>query len=221
MNYSIIIGDDHQLVRAGFAALIERMADFELVAEAATGWQVIDLVKQKRPDLVLLDVSMPELNGLDALELIQRLDRPPKTIMISMHEESEYARRALDRGASGYILKDSAVPELEIALRAATRSEIYLSPRIAGAVLDDRRKPGGGAGSPLDRLTRRQRQVFQLLVEGRRTREIAARLNVSVKTVESHRSNLAHRLGVSDLPGMTRLAIRYGLIPEENSSPDG
>lgn len=217
MTYSIVIGDDHQLVRAGFAALIERMADFELVAQAGTGWQVIDLVKQRRPDLVLLDVSMPELNGLDALEVIQKLDRPPRTIMISMYEESEYARRALEKGASGYILKDSAVPELEVALRAATRGEIYLCPRIAGAVLEDRRKPGGAAGSPLERLTRRQRQVFQLLVEGHRTREIAARLNISVKTVESHRSNLAARLGVSDLPGMTRIAIRYGLIPDEDS----
>lgn len=220
MTFSVIIGDDHQLVRAGFAALIERMTDFELVGEAGTGWQVIDLVKHKRPDLVLLDVSMPELNGLDALELLGKLDPAPKTIMISMYEESEYAIRALDQGASGYILKDSAVPELEVALRAATRGEIYLCPRIAGSVLASRKAAGGGRGSPLDRLTRRQRQVFQLLVEGRGTREIAERLNISIKTVESHRSNLAARLGISDLPGMTRLAIRHGLITDEGSRAD-
>jgi len=217
VKYTVLIGDDHQLVRAGFVALIERMQDFELIGEAATGWQVIDLVKQKRPDIVLLDISMPELNGLDTLDVIRKLDRPPMTIMVSMHEESEYARRALDRGASGYILKDSAVPELEVALRAATRGEIYLCPRIAGGVLSADRERRAGHSTPLDRLTRRQRQVFQLLVEGYKTREIAERLNISIKTVESHRTNLTRRLGVSDLPGMTRLAIRYGLVSGQGS----
>ncbi len=216
MPAPVVIADDHQLVRAGFVALIERMPGFELVGEAETGWQAIDLIKQKAPRLVLLDISMPELNGLDALEVIQRLDPPPATIMISMYEEHEYVRRALDRGASGYLLKDAAVAELELALRAASRGEVYLSPKIAGAAVSAKRSGDAQSRTPLDKLTRRQRQVLQLLVEGRRTRDIAARLNVSVKTVESHRSNLAARLGVSDLPGMTRIAIRYGLISDDD-----
>lgn len=217
MKYTVVIGDDHQLVRAGFVALLERMNEFELVGEAGTGWCVIELVKKHRPDLLLLDISMPELNGLEVLEMLATMEQAPKSIVISVHEESEYALRALDRGASGYLLKDSAASELEVAMRAAMRGGVYLCPRIAALVLSADRAGRSGTKTPLDRLTRRQRQVFQLLVEGYRTREIAERLNVSVKTVESHRANLANRLGVSDLPGMTRLALRYGLISDQNS----
>ncbi len=217
MVCQVVIGDDHHLVRAGFAALIERMTEFELAGEAATGWEVIELVRKIRPHLLLLDISMPELNGLEVLDTFAAMDGAPRTIVISVHDESAYAQRALDSGAAGYLLKDSAAPELELAMRAAMRGEVYLSPRIAASVLTARRNGDSGHRSPLDQLTRRQRQVLQLLAEGYRTRDIAEKLNVSIKTVETHRSNIAGRLGVSDLPTMTRLALRYGLISDQPS----
>lgn len=212
MKYSVVIGDDHQLVRAGFAALVRQLDEFELIGEAGTGWDVIDRVRTHRPDLLLLDINMPELNGLDVLDVLAGLDLPTKTIVISIHDEPEFVRRALRRGASGYLLKDCAAVDFELALKAVARGQVYLHPAIAGHLLH-----GGEAGdaepsNPLDQLTCRQRQVLQLIAEGFRTREIAERLSLSVKTVETHRSNLSQRLGVGDVSGLVRLALKHGLV---------
>jgi DNA-binding NarL/FixJ family response regulator len=216
MTLRVLLADDHHLLRSGMRALLESYDDVLVVAEAATGWEVIEQAREHAPDLVLMDISMPELNGLDAMaELKQRMPEV-RVVMLSMYNNEEYVLQALRLGAVGYLLKDSAPEELELALRTAQRNETWLSPSVSRQVIEDYLGRLEQADSPLDRLTKRQRQVVQLIAEGYSTRQIAEKLNLSVKTVESHRANLMHRLDLHDVAGIVRFAVRHGLVSGED-----
>jgi DNA-binding NarL/FixJ family response regulator len=208
----VLLADDHALVRSGFRALIQRFSDIEVVAEAAGGWEMLELTAKHRPQIVLLDITMPGLNGLDALAELRRRAPATRVLVVSMHTGEEYVRRALRAGASGYLLKDAAVPELELAIRAVARGEIYLSPALSKLLVADFLERAGRTESANDRLTPRQRQILQLIAEGQTTKEIAAHLGLSIKTVETHRTQLMERLDVHDIAGLVRYAIRTGLV---------
>jgi len=205
----ILIADDHALVRSGLRALLQRVEDFEVVGEAANGRDALRMVRELAPDIALLDVTMPELNGIDAAASIVR-DGPGNTraVMLSMHGTCGYVRAALAAGASGYVLKDSGIDELEHALRAVARGERWVTPTLA------RHLDAADAGAAGDRppLTPRQREVLQLIAEGNGTRLIAEKLAVSVKTIETHRAQIMERLGIHDVAGLTRYALRIGMI---------
>ena len=211
----ILIADDHTLVRAGFRSLLEKLDDCEVVAEAGDGRQVLRLVEQFRPDVVLMDVKMPSLNGLEATALITRDYPSVRVVILSMYTTEEYVIQALRAGASGYLLKDAATTELQFAVQAAVRDEMYLSPSISKRVLQDYIQLVGSGGGMLDALTARQREVLQLIAEGRTTKEIAQILHISVKTAESHRAQLMERLDIHDVTGLVRFAIRIGLVTLE------
>ena len=168
-----------------------------------------------RPDVVLLDVGMPGLNGLEVAGRLATLDASIRVVILSMHVSEEYVLRALRAGCAGYLLKASAVSELEVAIRAVTRGETYLSPAVSKPVVDDYVRRTGGATDPLEALTPRQREVLQLVAEGNSTKEIAQRLGLSPKTVETHRAQLMERLGVHEVSGLVRFAVRVGLVSPE------
>ena len=216
----VVLADDHNLVRAGIRALLERMPDVQVVGEASDGRQALALIVRERPDLALLDIGMPELNGLEAAERIAREAPRTRLVMLSMHSNESYVAQALRLGVVGYLLKDSCVDELPVLLRAVARGETYLSPGISKQVVEalkTRLGDGTGAdqGSPTDRLTPRQREILQLVAEGKSTKEIASALALSVKTVETHRAQIMDRLDIHDVPGLVRYAIRAGLISTE------
>lgn len=206
----ILIADDHTLVRAGLTSLIARLPEMEVVAEAADGRQALRLVRDLQPDLVLMDIAMPGLNGLEAAERIHNIHPQTKIIILSMHASEEYVAQALKAGASGYLLKDAATAELEMALKSVSMGQFYLSPAISRQVVDNFLR-GGPTG--LDLLTPRQREILQLIAEGKGTREIADTLHLSVKTVETHRAQLMERLDIHDVVGLVRYAMKKGLIP--------
>ena len=207
----IIIADDHTLVRAGLVTLMARMPDVEVAAEASNGREAAKLVRDMEPDIALLDIAMPELNGLEAAERIHRDSPKTKVIILSMHANEEYVAQALKAGASGYLLKDAATTELEMALKAVAQGQFYLSPSISRQVVDSYLH-GGPTG--LDLLSPRQREILQLIAEGKSTREIAESLHLSVKTIETHRAQLMERLDIHDTAGLVRYALRKGLISQ-------
>lgn len=212
---TILLADDHSLVRAGIRALLDNIGTVEVVAETGDGRQVLRLVKEHQPRLVLLDIAMPSLNGLEAAARIHRDFPDTAVIMLSMHANEEYVLQALRAGASGYLVKDAATAELEIALRSVINGKTYLSPSISKTLIDEYLGNSAKARSPLERLTARQREILQLVAEGRTTRQIAELLSVSVKTVETHRAQLMDRLEIRDIPGLVRYAIRTGLIQSD------
>jgi DNA-binding NarL/FixJ family response regulator len=220
-NYKILLADDHTLVRAGIKSLLAGIPGFEVIAEADNGRDALKLVDEHRPDLVLLDIAMPELNGLEAASRIHRDHPEISVIILSMHSNEEYVLQALRAGASGYLLKDSAPTELELALRSVSRGETYLSPSISKHVVDDYLRRVSSKNTDLPKepgvqdLTPRQREILQLIAEGNSTKEIAQKLIVSVKTIESHRIQLMERLGIRDIAGLVRYAIRMGIISPE------
>jgi DNA-binding NarL/FixJ family response regulator len=205
----ILIADDHTLVRAGLTSLIARLPEMEVVAEAADGRQALRLVRDLQPDIVLMDIAMPGLNGLESAERIHGIHPKIKIIILSMHASEEYVAHALKAGASGYLLKDAATAELEMALKSVSMGQFYLSPAISRQVVDNFLR-GGPTG--LDLLTPRQREILQLIAEGKGTRDIAETLHLSVKTVETHRAQLMERLDIHDIAGLIRYALRKGLI---------
>ena len=211
----VLLADDHVLVRAGIRALIERIPHLEVVGEASTGREAAEMVKSKLPNLVLMDIGMTELGGLEALPRITKDFPGVKVIILSAHANEEYVIRALRSGAAGYLLKDSATTELELAIHSVIQGKVYLSPSISRRVIDDYLQRVGGVVSPLDQLTSRQREILQLIAEGKNTKEVAADLEISVKTVESHRLQLMERLNIHDIPGLVRYAIRSGLVSAE------
>jgi DNA-binding NarL/FixJ family response regulator len=211
----VLLADDHALVRAGIRALVEKIPNVEVVGEAGTGREALELVKSKLPNLVLMDIAMAELGGLDALPRITKDFPSVKVIMLSAHANEEYVIRALRSGAAGYMLKDAATAELELAIASICEDKTYLSPSISRTVIDDYLQRVGGPISPLEQLTARQREILQLLAEGRNTKEIASDLDISVKTVESHRLQLMERLNIYDVPGLVRYAVRSGLVSAE------
>jgi DNA-binding NarL/FixJ family response regulator len=215
----ILLADDHALVRAGIRALVQRVNGLEVVAEASDGREAFRLVKTCGPDVVLMDVAMPELNGLDAIPRIVKLNPKIAVIILSMHASREYVLRALQAGAMGYVLKNAAVDELETAIRTVARGHKYLTPAISeqvvAGVTSAKGEGTGGALAP-ESLTQRQREILQLIAEGRTTREIAEVLHISVKTVETHRALLMDRLNLHDVASLVRYAIRVGLVTLES-----
>ena len=213
--YRILLADDHALVRAGIRSLLEKLPDTEIVGEAGDGREALSLVQTLQPNIVLMDVAMPGLNGLEAVSRLQKEFPEIKVIILSMHANEEYVIQALRAGACGYLLKDAATVELEMALQAVDRGENYLSPAFSKQVIDNYVARVSGHPGALDQLTSRQREILQLIAEGKNTKEIAALLSVSVKTVETHRAQLMERLDIHDVPGLVRYAIRMGLISLE------
>lgn len=210
----ILLADDHQLVRAGLRVLIDGLPGFAVVGEAGDGREVLRRAREDGIDLVVMDLSMPGLNGLDATAHLVREHPEIRVVILSMHTAENYVLDALRAGARGYVVKDAAPDELERALRAVAAGQRYLSPAISHYLLDDylRLSRGGEAQKEAAQLTPRQREILQLIAEGRSTREIAGRLSISIKTVETHRAQIMERLGVRDVASLTRYAIRLGLI---------
>lgn len=212
----VVLADDHTLVRAGIRVLLEKMPDVEVAGEAEDGRGVLEMVKLVKPDLVLMDIAMPGLNGLDATSRITRDFPDVRVIMLSMHQNEEYYWQALKAGASGYLLKKSATAELSAALQQVMGGEIYLSREISARLV--KKLPLqqiAHSKSPLESLTERQREILQLIAEGQTTKAIALILKVSPKTVEYHRAQLMSRLGIYDVPGLVRFALQVGLIVQE------
>ena len=205
----ILVADDHNLMRAGLVSLIARLPEMVVVGEAADGREALRMVRELKPDIVLMDIAMPGLNGLEAAERIHGILPATKIIILSMHASEEYVAQALKAGASGYLLKDAATTELEMALKSMSMGQFYLSPAISRQVVDTLLR-GGPTG--IDLLTPRQREILQLIAEGKGTREIAETLHLSVKTVETHRAQLMDRLDIHDTAGLVRYALRKGLI---------
>lgn len=212
----ILIVEDHALVRAGMKALLQKIEGIEVVGDMGDGLEAIKSVQMDAPDLVLMDIAMPGLNGLDATARIVKDSPTTRVILLSMHANEEYFRQALQVGASGYLLKGAELAELELAIRTVSRGETYLTPTIAKYAVEAYRTKPEGLSGPLARLSSRQREILQLIAEGQTTKDIAQRLSVSVKTVETHRSQLMERLDIHDVPGLVRLAIRVGLIQPDS-----
>jgi len=211
----VILADDHILVRGGIRALLEQLPEVQVVGEASDGREVMDLVKVHLPDVVLMDIGMPGLNGLEAAKRLGREFPEVRVVMLSMHHNDEYVWRALKVGAAGYLLKKSAIAELKTALHQVVHNEVYLSREISRRL--GRNFPlyqTTQAKSPLDYLSDRQREVLQLIAEGQNTKEIAAIMKVSPKTVEYHRKQLMDALNVHDVPGLVRFALRTGLVEQ-------
>jgi DNA-binding NarL/FixJ family response regulator len=208
----VLLADDHVLVRAGIRTLLEKIPNVKVVAEAASGREALEIVKTKLPDLVLMDIAMANLNGLEALSRIAKDFPEVKVMILSAHANEEYVIRALRGGAAGYMLKDSATAELELAVSSVREGKTYLSPSISRTAIDNYLERMGDVVSPLEQLTSRQREILQLIGEGKNTKEIASNLEISVKTVESHRLQLMERLRIHDVPGLVRFAIRTGLV---------
>jgi DNA-binding NarL/FixJ family response regulator len=210
----VLVADDHTLVRTGMRLLLESMPGITVVGEAADGGEALRLIEQLRPDVVIMDLAMPGVSGLDALR--QAADRFPRTriVVVSMHADEAYVQRALASGAAGYLLKGADKAELEHALRVAAQGQTYLSPAISQAVVAALMKAGESVRvtSELESLTPRQREVLKLVAEGYSTKRAAAELGLSVKTVEAHRGAIMQRLGVRDLAGLVRFAVRVGLV---------
>lgn len=208
----VLLADDHALVRAGFRALLAELPGVEVVGETADGREAVDLAGRLRPHVILMDLSMPSLNGLDATLQIKRLFPECRIVILSMHTAEEYVSRALLAGATGYLIKDSARGELEIAVRAAARGDRYLSPEVAGPIIDRSSSfaQGGEATSPI--LTPRQREVLQLIAEGLTTKEIAKTLGLGVKTVETHRNQMMETLDIHRIADLVRYAVRTGIV---------
>jgi len=213
----VLLADDHTLVRAGIRVLLEKLAGVEVVGEAGDGREALALVRKHRPSVVLMDISMPGLNGLEAAAQIAKEFAEVRVIILSMHNNEEYYWRALKAGAAGYLLKKAATAELATALQRVVKGEIYLSQEISDRLLKKFPRRGiNDEKSPLEQLTSRQREILQLIAEGQNTKGIADLLKVSPKTVEYHRMKLMAGLNVHDIPGLVRFALRVGLIPQEN-----
>ena len=209
----VVIADDHHLVRQGIRALLEKPGDIEVLGEAADGQQAVELVQRLLPDVLVIDFSMPRLNGIEAVRRIQDLGVKTRALILSMYSDDTLVRQALRSGAGGYLLKRAVSDELLLAVRAVGRGDTFLSPEVAGPVLATVIEGNGWPEGPLDRLTPREREVLQLLAEGHTNAEMATHLGLSEKTIEKHRRHLMAKLQVHDVPGLLRLAIKSGLIP--------
>ena len=210
MPIRILIADDHGVVAEGLKQLVEAEADMQVVALVGDGREAGQQARDSQPDVVLMDLSMPELNGADATRAILQRDPKCRVIVLSMYAQREYVRRALKAGAAGYVVKRSAAKEVVEAIRAVHAGQRYLSPRVADVVLED--YSDDKQDDPLARLSAREREVLQLLAEGRTGAEIAQRLSLSQKTVETYRARLVEKLGIRDLAGLVRFAIQRGLV---------
>lgn len=208
----LLLADDHTLFREGVRSLLSRMPEVTIVAETGDGREALDLIDKHRPDVALLDITMPGLNGLEVASRTSQKSPKTRVVILSMHANEAYVAQALRAGIAGYLVKDAAATELAAALRAVARGETYLSPAISRQVVDGFLGKSQLEADPLQGLTARQREILQLIAEGKSTKEIAAVLDVGIKTVETHRANLMERLGIHDVAGLVRFAIRSGVI---------
>ena len=208
----VLLADDHKLVRAGIRSLLARLPDVEVIAEASDGREAIRLVEKNEPQIVLMDLAMPELNGLEATQHLTRTFPKVRVIILSIYADEEHVYQALCAGAAGYLLKGAATEELEVAIRSVARGETYLSPAVSKPVIMEYiRRTNVGLRSR-ERLSPRQTQILKLIAEGKTTKQVALELAISVKTVETHRSALMMRVGVRDVAGLVRYAVRIGLV---------
>jgi DNA-binding NarL/FixJ family response regulator len=210
----VLIADDHGIVRTGLKLLLERAPDIAIVGEAADGREAVRLAAEINPDVVVMDIGMPLLNGLDAAAIITRADERTGIVILSMHSDESYILRALDAGARGYLLKDNADEGIEQAIRSVAQGKPYFSPAIAQALLEDyiRLMRERRVQDPYDLLTEREREVLQLLAEGKSNKEVATVLDLSPHTVETHRTNLMQKLGVHNTAEIVLFAVRKGII---------
>jgi DNA-binding NarL/FixJ family response regulator len=210
----VVLADDHHLVRRGIRALLEQADDMCVVGEAEDGQEAVELVERLIPDVLIIDIAMPRLNGIQATGRVRELGLATQVVILSMHSRSTLVRQALRNGARGYLLKRSVTEELLLAVRSASRGEPYLSPEISGIIVDDflTHPVDADQASSFDQLTPREREVLQLIAEGYTNQGMAQLLNVSIKTVERHRANLMAKLDVHDVAGLTRIALEHGLI---------
>ena len=212
MGIRIILAEDHRITREGLVNLLQERSDMEVVGEAENGREAVKLASELSPDLVIMDVTMPDLNGIDATRIITSGSNNTKVIALSMYSDKQFVQGMIQAGASGYLLKDCAFEELVSAIRAVIQGDTYLSPGIAGIVVQDYLTKLTTDRSSADTvLTAREREVLQLIAEGNSTKEIAARLTVSVKTVETHRRQIMEKLGIFSIAELTKYAIREGL----------
>ena len=215
----IIIADDHTMMREGLRSLIEKQPDMITIAEADNGRKTLKLVQELKPDIVLMDVSMPDLNGIEATHQIKKEMPSVKVIALSMHSEKHFVSEMLKAGASGYLLKQCAFKELDLALRAVINNRIYLSPEIIDVVIEDYISSTAHTGkNNLEHnkvLTIREREVLQMLAEGRATKDIASLLNLSIKTVETHRQNIMRKINKHNIAELTKYAIVEGITTLE------
>jgi len=212
MSVRIVLADDHQIVRDGLRALLEQESGMEVVAEAEDGRTAVELTRQQKPDVVVMDIAMPDLNGIEATRRIKAEMPDVKIVALSMHADKRFIAGMFQAGASGYLLKKGAFRELAGAIRDVVADNKYMSPKIASIVIEDyvqhlSEKPAPGA----DVLTAREREVLQLLVEGKTADQIAAHLHVSVNTVGTHRHHIMEKLNIRSLPELTKYALREGL----------
>ncbi|WP_341530811.1 response regulator transcription factor [Nostoc sp. UHCC 0302] len=212
----VLLVDNHTLVRAGLRALIQNIQGIQVVAEAGDGREALRSLGEHQPDVVLMDIAMPEMNGLEAAAHVVKEFPLVRVVILSMHANEEYVLQALRLGAMGYLLKDAGISELELALRAVCQGETYLSPAVSKHVVSNYLQRVGNKFSSSTQLTSRQREILQLIAEGRTTKEIAELLYISVKTVETHRMQLMKRLDIFDVAGLVRYAIRTGLVISDN-----
>ena len=215
MSTKIVLAEDHRLMRAGLRALLNEQPDVEVVAEASDGEEALRVIAKTQPDLVLLDISLPKLNGIEVATRLAKEHPRIRVIILSMHQDAVYVRQALRAGVAGYLVKGAEEAELDLALKAVLRGDQYLSPAVSRGLVEEVRHPTPAEASPFDRLTARQREFLQRLAEGQSTKEIAHHLNISVKTAEFHRAELMKRLDIHDVPGLVRYAIRHGLVQSE------
>jgi DNA-binding NarL/FixJ family response regulator len=208
----VLIADDHALVRAGIRALLERVVNVEVIAEAADGREALDLIAKHQPHVVLMDIAMPEINGLEAVRRLGKSSPGTHVIILSMHASEEYVWQALRAGAHGYLLKGASLAELELAIKSVAEDQIYLSPAISRNLIEEYLHSSSTEHRSAEDLTPRQREILQMIAEGKSTKQIALRLNISGKTVDTHRSLLMKRLNVHDVAGLVRYAVKIGLV---------
>jgi DNA-binding NarL/FixJ family response regulator len=209
----VLVADDHTLVRGGIRALLASIEGVQVVAESGDGHEALELIARHLPDVALIDIGMPGLSGLEVAKRSRHAAPGTRIVILSMHADPSYVTQALRAGAAGYLLKGASVEELPLALAAVMRGETYLTPKVSRSVVEGFLRDTSGDADPLAGLTGRQREILQLVAEGKSTKEIAGLLGVSVKTIETHRARLMERLDIHDLAGLIRFAIRAGLIP--------
>ena len=209
---TIVVADDHQIVREGLVKLLESRDDFQVVGQASDGLEAVELVLETNPDLVLMDILMPKLSGIDATRRIQKEGCTAKILVLSMNENRASVEEVLRAGASGYIVKNATSKELLSAIDAVRSGDSYLSPTVTRQVVDAIANPGDSGTSGMAMLTGREREVLELIAEGLSSKEIAFQLGVSLKTVDSHRANLMDKLDIHKVSGLVRFAIRVGLV---------
>jgi DNA-binding NarL/FixJ family response regulator len=212
----VLLVEDHTLVRAGIRELLRNLDGIEVVAEASNGREALELIEKHMPNVVLMDIAMRGMNGLEVAERVIKQYPRVHVVVLSQYTDEEYVRQSLHIGANGYIPKDAATSELEIAIRAAAQGETYLNPSISKHLIENYLRSPETVTGPLKQLTPRQREVLQLIAEGNTMNRIAKVLNISVKTVETHRAQLMERLDIHDVAGLVRYAVRIGLVTSDN-----